>query len=122
MHKEVNQYDEKSLNRIPLMNIYEPHKKYTEKEEKYLREMRVYQFSNLEQAGSPLEFSYGSGKVQMQFKLEPNTLHRLPRWLAQHVESRGRPVYDWVPTGESRKMTKRLVDFERRFMMREVAA
>lgn len=111
--------DEKKLARLPIINTEDPSKKFTEKEEKWLREMACYEFMNLEQPGLMHTFSYGSAGNSMKFTFFHGGKYRLPRFIARHIDSRSTPMWDWKPDGSGR-LQKYRAGGKSRFQMREV--
>lgn len=91
----------------------------SEAEEKYLREVVKYEFYNLEQPGVCQQFSYGSATNHQKFVLFHGQRHELPRHVANWVESRGLPIWKWIPDGEG-GMKKEKKGYSPRFSMRVV--
>lgn len=88
----------------------------SEREEKYLREMIEYEFYNLEEPGMMHKFSYGTrGKIH-SFTLLHGAKYVLPRFIANHLESKGTPIWKWRPDG-SGAMHKELLGKNPRFRM-----
>ena len=106
------------FNKLPIFHP-DPAKKYSEKEEKYLREVLNYEFVNVEQAGMAVSFGYGDARNKAKFTLVHGSKYKFPRFLARHVESVGTPMYGWKPDG-SGQMQKTEKGRKPRFQMREV--
>lgn len=113
--KYIAKLDPKKMASLPIMNKVDGSKKYDEKEEKYLRELRAYEFMNNEQPGYPHSFSYQG----YNFNLMHGGRYKLPRFIAEHIESVGKPDWGWKPNGEG-LMEKNLNGDLPRFQMREV--
>lgn len=111
--------DPKRLQNLPIVDPVSPNKKYSEKEEKYLRELVKYEFSNLEEPGVPMRFSYGNASNKHTFTLLDGGKYMLPRFIARHIESRATPIWKWRPDGTG-SLRKELTTTKRRFQMREV--
>lgn len=109
---------QKKMATLPIINASEPGKKVLEKEEKWLREVKTYEFLNLEDPGVMLNFSYG-GKQRMKFSFVHGGKYKLPRFLARHVESRCVPIWKYRPDGLG-SMIKELIGYQPRFQMREL--
>lgn len=90
-----------------------------EGEKKYLKEIGVYEFSNLEDARSFMKFCYGSTKNQITFTLMHGGTYRLPKHVANWIESRGSPQWKWSPDGSGR-LDKRYDGKKNRAMLRPV--
>lgn len=95
-------------------------------EEAWLREVKNYEFHNVEQPGNSLTFTYGDTKNSMRFVLHHGAKVRLPRHVAMHCESIGRPIYEMDGyQGDKRgemmvvQNNKRLIGRAPRFMLRE---
>ena len=117
MQKEAyaTKLDEKLMDRLPLMNKVDGSHKFTEKEEKSLREYATYELYNIEEPGHPISFHYQG----YPFRLLHGGRYKLPKFIANHIEEVGYPVWDWVPDG-SGKMEKKIKSFTRRFQARQV--
>ena len=111
--------DYKKMQRLPIIDAKNPSKKHTEKEEKWLRELVTYEFTNLEESGLMQTFSYGCTGNKMKFIFFDGTTYRLPRFLARHVDSRSTPTWRWRPNG-SGSLQKEMTGRKSRFQMREV--
>lgn len=90
-----------------------------EKEEKYLREVREFQFSNLAEAGVAHKFVYGNAKKNKKFLFFHDQVYSVPRFIARHLEECSTPLYEWRPDGLG-NLTKKYIGANRRFQMREV--
>jgi hypothetical protein len=90
----------------------------SEKEEKYLREICEFEFSNLEEPGLSNSFPYGDTKRQHKFVFFHGGKYKVPRFIARHVESCTTPIWKWRPDG-SGSMAKKEVGTKARFQMRQ---
>lgn len=90
-----------------------------ENEEKYLREIKEFEFSNLEEPRMMHKFSYGDTRKMVNFMFMPGGKYRVPRHVARHVETRRTPEYKFAPDGTG-SMNKRFAGYKQRFQMREV--
>lgn len=111
--------DLKKIQNLPIIDPQNPSKKYSEKEEKWLREVKTYVFSNLEEPGLMNKFTYGNAKNKHTFTLFHGAKYKLPRFIAKHVESKSTPMWSWRPTGTG-TLGKELVGQKSRFQMREL--
>lgn len=111
--------DLRKIQNLPIMNPQNPSKKYTEKEEKHLREIGTYEFMNVEEPGLMITFAYGQHGNKHNFKLMHGGRYQLPRFIARHVESKAIPIWKWRPNGVG-QMEKQLTGWKPRFQMREV--
>lgn len=118
---EVQKLDTKKLQRLPVIDPSNPSKKFSEKEEKWLREMRTYEFMNMEQPGLMLQFSFGNANNSMKFTFMHGGKYEIPRFVADHVNSRGTPLWKWMPDGTG-SLRKERMGMKSRFQMREVFA
>ena len=91
----------------------------SEKEEKYLREVCEFEFSNLEEPGLSNAFPYGNTKKQHKFVFFHGGKYKIPRFIARHVESCETPIWDWRPNGQG-GMAKKQIGTKARFQMRQV--
>ncbi|HNC88737.1 MAG TPA: hypothetical protein PL000_07285 [Anaerolineales bacterium] len=102
MTKVLNEsMSNEALNALPIVPI-DGRQPANEKEEKYLREIGVYEFQNLEDPGLQITFPYGGTKKSQKFILMHGGRYKLPRHVANWIESRGEPIYKWKPNGEGR--------------------
>lgn len=109
----------KKIQNLPIIDPTNPTKKYSEKEEKHLREMNTYEFMNLEEPGLMITFPYGNAGNKHNFKLMHGGKYILPRFMQRHIESKSTPIWGWKPDGTGR-LTKILKGRNSRFQMREV--
>lgn len=94
-------------------------KKLTKPEEKYLREIRPFEFLNSEEPGTFHKFSYGNRKKKMNFTFFHGTTYNVPRFIAKHLEENCQiPIYDYRPDGRG-EMIPQLIGHKPRFQMRE---
>jgi hypothetical protein len=97
--QENSKIDEKKMQKLPIIDPQNPSRKFTEKEEKWLREMISYEFMNLEEPGLMHTFSYGSAGNVMKFTFFHGGKYRVPRFIAKHIDSRSTPMWSWRPAG-----------------------
>lgn len=90
----------------------------SEKEEKFLREIKTYEFYNVENPGLMLSFPYGSSSCQKTFKFLHGQTYQVPRHVARHLENCSTPMWSWRPNGTG-QMVKQKVGEKSRFQMRE---
>ncbi|MDX1532804.1 MAG: hypothetical protein R3230_01205 [Nitrosopumilaceae archaeon] len=125
MERQANMDDQKinpdRFKKLPIIDVNNPSKKYSEKEEKFLREVVNYEFSNIEEPGVMVKFSYGCRGAMERFTLFHGNQYKLPRFIARHIESRGVPLWKWMPSGDGR-LAKQPAGRKPRFQMREVYA
>lgn len=107
------------LQKLPIIDPKNPHKKYSEKEEKHLRELCTYEFMNLEEPGLMLKFPYGTASNKANLVFMHGGRYRIPRFLARYVESKETPIWGWQPDGTGR-MQKVMKGSKSRAQMREV--
>jgi hypothetical protein len=88
----------------------------SEAEEKYLRELVEYEFYNLEEPGMRIKFPYGSKGRMHNFEFWHGAKYTVPRFIARHLESKGAPLWKWVPDGTG-AMHKELIGKNPRFRM-----
>jgi len=110
-HRETSA---EKLQKLPIIL----RKPKNEKEEKFLREVCEFEFYNLEEPGLCHRFPYGNTKHSHNFTLFHGGKYKLPRFIAQWVESRTKPIWDWRPDGLG-GMTKKLIGQDPRFQMRQ---
>lgn len=115
----VERIDPQRLQRLPIIDPKDPGKKFSEKEEKHLRELVDYEFMNLEEAGVPQRFSYGNANNKHTFTFLHGGKYTVPRFIGRHVESKSTPIWGWKPDGAGR-MIKEKRGSKSRFQMREV--
>ncbi|MFO7881197.1 MAG: hypothetical protein R6U52_01505 [Kosmotogaceae bacterium] len=90
-----------------------------EKEENFLREICEFEFMNMEEPGLSNRFPYGNSKDSHTFTFFHGGKYKVPRFIAQWVESRTTPIWDWRPDGTG-GMQKKMVGNKPRFQMRQV--
>ena len=73
-----------------------------DKEEKYLREICEFEFANLEEPGLMHSFTYGSTKHKRRFTFLHGGKYHVPRFIARHIESCGKPIQ--IVTGKHVRM------------------
>lgn len=93
-------------------------KKKKEAEERWLSEELDVEFYNLEEPGLSVSFSYGTTKNVKKYQLFHGGKYKLPRRVVQHLETRGTPMYKWVPNGEG-GLEKQLIGKKSRFQCRQ---
>lgn len=91
----------------------------SEKEEKFLREICEYEFYNLKEPGVSVRFPYGDSKNHHVFTLFHGGKYKVPRFLANYIESRSTPIWEWRPNGIG-GLEKKLIGHDPRFQMRQV--
>lgn len=106
---------EENFNNLPILG----NPPQSEKEEKYLREVREYQFNNISEPSVCHQFIYGNSKHYKRFVFFHDQTYRVPRFIARHVEECATPLYAWRPDGLG-LMKKKFIGNKRRFQMREV--
>jgi len=111
--------DLKKMQRLPVIDPSNPSRKFSEKEEKFLREILTYEFMNIEEPGLMHKFPYGSTQNKMNITLMHGGRYRVPRFIANHINSRSTPMWAWRPNGQG-GMTKQKIGVDSRFQMREV--
>lgn len=116
---ELSKEDLKKFETLPIINHENPNKKFSEKEEKFLREVKTYEFMNLEEQGLMQSFTYGSTKNKMKFTLFHGEKYKVPRFIADHINNRSTPMYKWKPSGYG-EVNKEMSGTKSRFQMREV--
>lgn len=117
--KVIDKYATKEIQSLPIIPI--DGEKIDEKKDKWLRELVVVEFKNLEETRAHIEFCYGGTKKRAKFCLWPGGVYRLPRFIQRHLETRSIPIWDWRPDG-SGKMQKYLQTYQSRFQLREMYA
>ena len=90
-----------------------------EKEEKFLREIRTYEFLNIKEPGIMISFPYGSTKKKHNFQFMHGGKYKVPRFIARHIENCSTPVWKWRPDGTG-VMHKERIGTDPRFQMREL--
>ena len=115
----TTKYNESKLKKLPIFNRNDPAKKFTEAQEKHLREICTFEFNNLESAGQPMKFSYGTRSAKMDFEFQHGETYAVPRFIAKHVESCSKPLWKFKADG-SGAIRKEGAGVDRRFAMREV--
>lgn len=111
--------DPKRMQKLPIIDPTNPSKKFAEKEEKWLRELKSYEFMNIEEPGLMHTFSYGCAGNQMKITFFHGAKYTVPRFIARHIESRSTPMWAWRPDG-SGSIRKEQTGKNSRFQMREV--
>lgn len=87
----------------------------SEKEEEFLREIKCYEFMNLEEPGVGNKFTY-QGHTVILFH---GGKYHFPRFLARHIETRTTPQYKYHPSGTGEMIPTQIGETPR-FQMREV--
>jgi len=106
---------EKEMAELPIL------RQVSEKEEKYLREIHEYEFFNLEEPGLMNTFTYGNTKKNHTFTFLHGGKYRLPRFIANHIESKSIPIWIRKPDGTGR-MEKTRAGNSPRFRMSQLFA
>lgn len=107
------------IQNLPIIDPKNPARKFTEKEEKNLREMNTYEFMNLEEPGLMMTFTYGNSGNKHTFTFLHGGKYTVPKFIQRHLESKSTPIWGWKPDGTGR-LTKVLKGRDSRFQMREV--
>lgn len=121
MNETVQTFNEKKLEKLPIVIHDEPSRKLNEKEEKFLREYVVCEFNNLENQtpGLMQGVVYGNTKNCMKFNFMHGGKYRIPRHVMQHINRCGTPQYQYKPDGSGR-MSKGYAGRKNRFMMSQI--
>lgn len=119
MEKNVQTYDEKKLDQLPIVVLDQASKKLDPKEEKFLREYVMCEFSNVEEPGLMQTFVYGNTKQMQKFSFMHGGKYRLPRHVMQHINRVGTPIYKYKPDG-SGQVGKSYAGKKNRFMMQQI--
>jgi len=114
-----NKMDVKRMQKLPIIDSQNPSRKFSEKEEKWLREIVNYEFMNLEQPGLVEKFCYGTTSNKMNIILFHGGKYPMPRFLANHVNACSTPMWKWRPDGIG-SLRKELIGRNSRFQMREI--
>lgn len=115
----MDKKDLDKFSKLPLKDQKHPNKKFSEKEEKNLRELITYEFMNLEEPGLTMSFVYGNSSNKQKFTFFHGGKYTVPKFIARHVESKSTPIWAWRPDGMG-GMKKELTGYKSRFQMREV--
>jgi len=91
----------------------------SEKGKKILEEEREFEFYNLEEPGMTVRFVFGSTKNMKKYCFWHGQKYTLPVSVADHVESRELPIWNWRPDGLG-GLQKELSGWKSRFQMREI--
>ncbi len=83
------------------------------------KEEVYFEFYNLEEPGLMQKFVFGTTKNIQKYMLFHGEKYKLPREVADHVESKQTPIWGYKPDGNGR-MVKSLNGWKSRFQMREV--
>jgi hypothetical protein len=110
---------DKKIKDLPIIDAHNASKKYSEKEEKWLREPVKCEFINMEDPGLMITFTYGTTKHKHTFKLMHGGKYVVPRFIKNHVESKATPMWKWRADGNG-GMKKEQTGSNPRFAMREV--
>lgn len=112
-------YDINKVKNLPIIDPDNPSKKFTDKEEKFLRELITCEFMNLEEPGLLQRFTYGNQKNKTTFTFFHGGKYKVPRFIARHIGSRSTPIWGWKPDGYG-TMQKVRKGTKSRFQMREI--
>ena len=85
----------------------------------HLEKICEFEFYNIEEPGLSLQFSYGPTTKPTKYKMWHGQKYKVPRKVAEHIETRQTPMWGYRPNGEG-KMIKALIGWKSRFQMREV--
>lgn len=111
-HQKIKPED---LQKLPIIGK----RPESEKEEEFLREICEFEFMNIKEPGLSHTFPYGNATNNHKFVLFHGGKYKVPRFIAQWIESRSTPIWDWRPDGTG-SMTKKLIGRDPRFQMRQV--
>lgn len=117
MPEQQKYFQDASFEQLPVS--VRGHKPKNDKEEKYLREVLEFEFANLEEPGLMHTFTYGDTKHKRRFTFMHGGKYNVPRFIARHVESAGKPIWKWKPDG-SGSMMKEYGGNTPRFRMTQV--
>lgn len=107
----------KKMQELPI--ILKGRSEFSKEEEKFLREIREFEFLNTEEPGVFHKFSYGNRSKRMNFTFFHGQKYKVPRFIARHLEENCQiPKYSWKPDGFG-KLHPQLVSYKPRFQMRE---
>jgi len=115
--QNVKKFDPKLLADLPIVS--EDGETFSDKTQKKLKELRVYEFSNIQDPGLAADFMYGTTKKNIKMKLFHGGLYELPIVIAKFLSNRKIPMYKYTPTGTG-DVVKSLTGYSHRFMLREV--
>lgn len=116
---QIEKVNQDKLQKLPIIDPRNPSRKFSEKEEKHLREVLTYEFMNLEEPGLTQTFSYGNASNKHTFQFEHGKKYKIPRFIARHIEGKSTPMWGWKPNGEG-QMVKTQRGEKSRFQMREI--
>lgn len=119
MELTAKEPDIKKMQNLPVYDPADPNRKFSEKEEKYLREVRTYEFMNLKEPGVMQKFSYGNAANKYTFVLMHGGKYKLPRFIQRHLESKSTPIWEYRPNGKG-QLEKVQAGRDSRFQLREV--
>lgn len=119
MAQTIVSKDEEKIRNLPIWDEKDPSKKFSEKEEEYLRDMINCEFMNLKEPGMSHKFVYGNTNNKHVFEFFHGGTYRIPRFIKMHLESKGGPIWKYRPNGEG-GMVKQIVGHDTRFLMKEV--
>lgn len=84
-----------------------------------LKEIRTYEFYNIEEPGLSVKFVYGPTTNPKRYSFMHGQRVQTTVEVAEHVESRQTPIWKWRPDGKG-SLIKELTGWKPRFQMREV--
>lgn len=116
----TGEMDLKRMVKLPIIDKNKPaNYKYSDKEEKFMRDTCTYEFINMENPGLAQVFHYGNAKNKIKLTLFHGGKYRLPRFIANHINSCGTPMWGFKPDGMG-NMNKEKTGTKPRFQCREV--
>lgn len=95
------------------------YKPKSEKEEKHLREVCEYEFSNIETPGAEYFAPYGTTKKNANIYMSHGGKYKLPRFIANWIRQRGKPRYTYKPDGSGR-LVPTYAGMDYRYQLNEV--
>ena len=104
---------------LPIVDPMNAGKKYSEKEEKWLRDLVSCEFMNLEEPGLSMTFVYGTTKQKQKFVFLHGGKYIVPRFIQKHIESKSTPIWKWRPSGDG-VLAKQKMGQNPRFALREI--
>jgi hypothetical protein len=108
------EFKEQNFDRLPIVGA----RPKSDKEEKFLREVGLYEFINKEQPGAAVKFTYGNTKVFTEPTLFHGGKYRLPRHIVRHLENCQVPMYTYLNDPSSGRLGKTLQAFNSRYQCR----
>lgn len=107
------------VKKLPIIDMERGDRKYTEKEEKWLREDVKCEFINSKDPGQMVSFTYGDSKNKHKFIFFHSGQYILPRFIKNYVDNKAKPIWKNKPDGDG-GIAKAEVGKDHRFSMREI--